>query len=63
MSEKNGNLLVQLSASQLAQLHLLRDEMEKRKGRPIKLNEIVASAITQMLEGIYDDDGKLVEEE
>lgn len=62
MSEKTGNVMVQLPVSRLSQLHLLREYMEKKTGRTVKLNEIVASAIIQMLEGIFDDEGNLREE-
>lgn len=55
MSERTGRITVQLPLSHLQQLKLLREDMEKRLERPIKLEEIVAGALINFLEEIYQD--------
>jgi len=56
MSERTGRIVVQLPLEYLPQLKLLREDMERRMGRPIKLDEIVSSAIRQLVDGVYEEE-------
>ena len=56
MSERTGRIVVLLPLEYLPQLKLLREDMERRMGRSIKLDEIVSSAIRQLIDGIYEEE-------